>query len=283
MLFVPSVLGTGFMRKKMDEVFLFKWNNFQNNVTNSFKGLREENDFYDVTLVSDDNQQVSAHKIVLSASSEYFKTILKTNKHSHPLLCLNQIDSSDLKNILDFIYNGELQIYPDQLDKFLNNAKRFQLQGLIHQKISTKVEHIEGDIKQCDDQFQCNVEKWEEVEQFDESSKMSDCPEYDKIVQEAKDLKKNQKLLKEIIKKKVNIEAECFENMEQLDQKIDEMIENNGYNNKKCKICGKISIGSSQARTHAETHIQGLSFPCELCHKSFRTRQSLRHHNNKFH
>ena len=130
MLLLTSVLGTGFMQKRMDEVFLFKWNNFQNNVTNSFKGLREENDFYDVTLVSDDNQQVSAHKIVLSASSEYFKTILKTNKHSHPLLCLNQIDSSDLKNILDFIYNGELQIYPDQLDKFLNNAKRFQLQGL---------------------------------------------------------------------------------------------------------------------------------------------------------
>ena len=84
----------------MDEVFLFKWNNFQNNVTNSFKGLRKENDFYDVTLVSDDNQQMSAHKIVLSASSEYFKTILKTNKHSDPLLCLYQIDSSDLKNIL---------------------------------------------------------------------------------------------------------------------------------------------------------------------------------------
>ena len=119
------------------------------------------------------------------------------------------------------------------------------------------------------------MEKGEEVDQFDDKLKMSDCPKIDKVVQEAKDLKKN--------RKKVIIEAECLQNMEQLDQKIYNMIENGGYDKKKCKICEKISIGLSQAWTHAETHIYGLSFPCELCHKSFRTRDSLRHHNKKLH
>ena len=66
--------------------FCLKWNDFQTNVTSSFRKLRNSDEFYDVTLVSDDQQQMSAHKIVLSASSVYFKNILKSNKHSHTLL-----------------------------------------------------------------------------------------------------------------------------------------------------------------------------------------------------
>ena len=76
----------------MAEKFCLKWNDFQTNINNSFRKLRCADDFYDVTLVSDDQKQVSAHKVVLSTSSEYFKNILKSNKHSHPLLCLNGVN-----------------------------------------------------------------------------------------------------------------------------------------------------------------------------------------------
>ena len=36
-----------------------------------------------------------------------------------------------MENILDYIYNGEIQIYQDDLDRFLTIANRFQLEGLI--------------------------------------------------------------------------------------------------------------------------------------------------------
>ena len=110
----------------MAEKFCLKWNDFKTNVTSSFRKLRDSEDFYDVTLVSDDQKQISAHKIVLSASSEYFKNVLKRNKHSHPLLCLNGVNSNELNSILDFIYNGELQIYQENLDDFLQIAQRFK-------------------------------------------------------------------------------------------------------------------------------------------------------------
>ena len=116
---------------KMSKRFTLRWNDFHVGVANSFRKLRNAEDFYDVTLVSDDQQQVSAHKIVLAAASGYFENILKKNQHSHPLLCLEGIAITELKNIVDYIYNGELEIYQDYLDTFLHVAKRFQIEGLI--------------------------------------------------------------------------------------------------------------------------------------------------------
>ena len=113
------------------EKFSLKWNDFQSNVSKSFSELRKENDFFDVTLVSDDQKQISAHKVVLAASSEYFKNVLRGNTHSHPMLCLNGVKSNDLNNMLDYIYNGELQIPHEELDQFMEAAERFQLEGLI--------------------------------------------------------------------------------------------------------------------------------------------------------
>ena len=61
----------------MSEKFCLKWNDFHTNVSKSFSIFRNEDYLHDVTLVSDDHKKVSAHKLVLSASSEYFKDIFK--------------------------------------------------------------------------------------------------------------------------------------------------------------------------------------------------------------
>ena len=42
----------------MTDKFLFKWNNFQSTVARSFGVLRAEEEFFDVTLVSDDQVTV---------------------------------------------------------------------------------------------------------------------------------------------------------------------------------------------------------------------------------
>ena len=47
------------------EKFSLKWNDFQSLVSRSFSVLRGEEDFYDVTLVSNDQTQLPAHKLVL--------------------------------------------------------------------------------------------------------------------------------------------------------------------------------------------------------------------------
>ena len=79
--------------------FILKWSDHQSTVIQSFELLRREKDFYDVTLVSDDQQTFSAHKLVLSACSNFFRNILKNNLHSHPLLYLYGIKAEDLKQV----------------------------------------------------------------------------------------------------------------------------------------------------------------------------------------
>ena len=115
----------------MSEMFCLKWNDFQSNVSNSFSLLRNEDYLHDVTIVSDDNEQIAAHKLVLSACSEYFKSIFRKNKHSHPLLCLEGLSSIDVRNVMDYIYNGEVKIFQEDLDRFLNVAQRLKLEGLL--------------------------------------------------------------------------------------------------------------------------------------------------------
>ena len=59
---------------KMDDQqqFCLRWNDFQTNMVASFKHLRDEKSFTDVTIACD-GQSTKAHKMILSACSPYFK------------------------------------------------------------------------------------------------------------------------------------------------------------------------------------------------------------------
>ena len=46
------------------EKFSLKWNDFQKTVSYSFSSFRKEEEFVDVTLVSDDQAFVKGHKLV---------------------------------------------------------------------------------------------------------------------------------------------------------------------------------------------------------------------------
>jgi hypothetical protein len=46
------------------EKFCLRWNDFETNVSVAFRELREDKDFFDVTLACDDSQ-VEAHKVII--------------------------------------------------------------------------------------------------------------------------------------------------------------------------------------------------------------------------
>ena len=113
----------------MSEKFNLSWNDFQSNVLRSFSSLRRDTALCDVTLVTDDHKMVRAHKIVLSTCSEFFKAVFQkplSNSTNQLMLYLSDVSSTDLDNILDYIYLGEAQIFQEGLDKFLKNYNHFR-------------------------------------------------------------------------------------------------------------------------------------------------------------
>ena len=71
-----------------DETYFVSWGGFQQNIKLSLSDEAEEGHFTDVTLVCEGDKQVSAHKVILSAASPFFKQILIKNPHQHPLIYL---------------------------------------------------------------------------------------------------------------------------------------------------------------------------------------------------
>ena len=53
-----------------------EWNDFETNIRNSFKGLREEQDYFDVTLACDDGYQDLSQNTLCVKTAQQFCRLL---------------------------------------------------------------------------------------------------------------------------------------------------------------------------------------------------------------
>ena len=112
-----------------NETFCLNWNDFESNISVAFREIREEKDFFDCTL-SCGSRQIQAHKLILSACSPFFRSILKQNPHQHPLLYLKGVKFTDLQSVLAFMYHGEVNVAQEELNSFLAIAEELEVKGL---------------------------------------------------------------------------------------------------------------------------------------------------------
>jgi len=111
------------------EKFCLRWNDFESNISSAFRELRDDKDFFDITLACDD-EQIQAHKVILSACSPFFRNILRRNPHQHPLLYLKGVKYTDLQSVLNFMYHGEVNVAQEELNSFLAVAEDLRVKGL---------------------------------------------------------------------------------------------------------------------------------------------------------
>ncbi|XP_030754323.1 protein abrupt-like isoform X2 [Sitophilus oryzae] len=109
--------------------YSLRWNDFHSSILSSFRHLRDEEDFVDVTLACD-GCSFTAHKVVLSACSPYFRRLLKANPCQHPIVILRDVQKKDMESLLRFMYNGEVHIAQEHLTDFLKTAQMLQVRGL---------------------------------------------------------------------------------------------------------------------------------------------------------
>ena len=192
------------------ETFCLKWNNFEDNILGSWSSLRQEQEYCDVTLACDDGLISEAHKIVLSAGSELFREILRKSKHPSPFIYLKGISKANLDNVLDFLYNGQVNILQEDLNKFLETAQELQVKGLL-----SKQENVEKQMPRFETQYkeseQSNIRQGQE----------NTLPEFDK--EELSDVFETSE------NNLVNSEHEITEvsTIDELDAKIEQRISRN--------------------------------------------------------
>ena len=112
--------------------FCLRWNDFESNISTSFRELREDSEFFDVTLCCDNGTDVvQAHKVILAACSPLFRKILSRQKtQQNPFLYLKGIKLKELQAVLNFMYHGEVNVAQDHLNNFLAVAEELAVKGL---------------------------------------------------------------------------------------------------------------------------------------------------------
>ena len=260
------------------EKFNLKWNDFLANVSNSFRTLRKENDFYDVSLISDDDQVVFAHKVVLSTSSDFFKSILRIADHSKPMIYLSGVDSKELNNILDYIYEGEVQLYQGDLDNFLNVAQKLKINGIIGEEMEDNKDEIDEVDKYIEPQ---EIFKESEEPSFSNDTKVETKSKLKKLnLKTIEKVEYNTKKYDRTVSVVTNGDTNIYEEAKRA---VDDLIIKESDNCWVCSVCNKSSKTNSDMRRHAEVHIEGLSFPCQLCGDTFRSRTKLVNHKQTKH
>jgi len=304
------------LHHNMAEKLNLRWDSFHSNLGTSLKNLRDKQEFCDVTLAADDDQ-IQAHKIIISAGSTFFEKILKNNVHAHPFVYMKGVKMSHLKDILTFMYLGQVEVSEVHLGEFLEVAKDLEILGL-----STE-NQPEKELMPMPQSL--NMAEVKDNSKLQEDSNLE---EYSKLLGNLKQqknlmIKENKKIKprkieevfhpvkyeppNEIFLQQNIVEIENYEGdvQEYSDENLGEDMEDNelkpvsvlatddrtnmfinesGETRLKCDRCEKSYKNKSDLRNHVQNHTNAFSFSCDLCDgKVYKSKNSLRMHMNNMH
>jgi len=294
------------MGASTDENYNLQWNDFAEKVTGAFQEFRQEGDFFDVTLACMDSgsKPLQAHKVILSACSNFFKSIFRqqteTNKHPNPYIYLRGVTYDDLTSILDFIYNGEVNIAQNDLNDFLAVAEELQIKGLTNQdnenssgnfpeksvtasrrrKSTGQEEAPEKKIRKMSPVPSTSIQK---IKIKDETETKNPNVSNQELRTENSNLSFDDFKVDDYLNDDETPEPtlNAKEVMDYLEQQVDE----NGKEIKlfKCLLCNKIANDRSNMRRHMiVTHAKPINKPCPFkCGKIFKHKFTLSNHVTK--
>ena len=259
--------------------------------------LKAHEQMLDVTLVSEEGVSVQAHKIVLSAGSNFFEDIFMNNQQSNVLLFLKGVLAQEIECILDLFYDGVTVVRQESLEKFLELSKTLKIKGIHNVSSDMEEENDENQPTQTSNTYFVeakiipNVESLEKENVVDEyqfknavdlegAVKLNE-DHYTKDIifeegHQTKSLQKTSSNQRMRLRKPNNSRTHlrlsmtceyCGKSLftqKNLEKHIESLHKNDFYN---CKDCGKGDMSKMAFKIHAKNFHSGTNYSCDICGK----------------
>ena len=243
---------------------------FLENQTRFYNELLESQEMSDVTLACD-GYEVGVHKTIISASSEFFREIIRKSKHANPYIYLKGVSKETLETLIKFIYVGEATARTDNLENLVDAGNELKVLGIMEEPLNSQ----NGGSKKKEKKKKSSVDKniqSVQPEQKDTDLSTINVADFVKIesceleeVDEYKDESESDRLSTEI-NKRVSIHED-----------------DSGNTIHKCKDCEKEFSNLRYLKLHIETHLDGFNHKCKYCNVVKSTKKNLWYHQNRYH
>lgn len=244
---------------------------FSSSISKSVRNLVKDQNFTDVTLVSEHNEQIKAHKVILSSSSKFFEKILTMNPHQHPLIYLKGVKQELLHQIIEFIYIGEVKLCESEVDSFVKLGKELEVEGLADDQL----EEVQGDIATEEPivpklEVEVNSSLEERLDEVEVGSFLEERLEEDMDSEFS---------FEELATAETAIETEIIAAPPK--KRIKQ--ERGADNRYSCPQCDYSSEHHVSVKKHRLSKHEAVRFQCERCERSYTDSSALLRHKKSFH
>ena len=256
------------------------WRSYSDHLREALGDMMSSNEFADVTLVTDDKQQIRAHRNILSGCSPVFKSILRIDSNNtNPVIYLRGIQHSEMESIMQFLYLGEAKLNEERMSEFLMVSKNLEIKylstGIEMNDQTPSNESVEHDNNIADENMDLdegitspfNEDGGEYVE-----SQVNTKPE---IQNKSSNRRVTTELLSEDEKLKCQECERIFNSQPALRYHTKSKHEGVKY---ACNHCDYQATAKSALTIHVQSKHEGVKYACNQCDKQFTQQSGLTTH-----
>merc|ERR1712126_305945 len=234
-----------FFKSTMELLDLY-WHTYNDHLKEMMKNLMQSQESSDVTLVCEDKTKFKAHKLVLNACSPVFQLMINELPQKDPVIYLRGILAPEMKSILQFMYLGQATFFQERMNDFFNVAKSLEIKEISKNDKSDGADPTQE--YSCDENIAPNTQNSHAEDSIvNPRGEMNEAGDKDTI-----NANSHEEALKVVQEWCVDTEGAWL-----------------------CKNCEKVCPDKQKLKKHFESHVRGLSYKCDICLQTFRSRTIL--------
>ena len=208
-----------------------------------------------------DKRQFKAHRIVLSACSSVFKSIINDLPHNNSVIYLKGIQYQEMESILEFMYLGVATFHQERMNEFLNVAISLEIKE-ISRNVDFDNQNAYNEKQEISDN-KTNLEAQSQTNTVVDSKRDTQLIDYSQIQRTSKEGFHCEQC------------ESVFTQKTHLITHIQSIHEGVKYT---CNQCHYQATQQSHLTTHIKSIHDGVKYPCNQCDYQATQRCALRRH-----